>query len=145
MAILSIPSSPTLLSPKLTSFSFLPPPATCFYTLRSALRRRPPPFAVVLCSSNAARGVVELLAAENSSLSSSHSRTFLDARSGDGTLLSTANILSVHICVNILNLCKFDWISFKFVFVAFVLLVVMLKRYIYFLIVAILYAILKYV
>ncbi|KAL8112729.1 hypothetical protein AgCh_020149 [Apium graveolens] len=82
MAILSTSSSPTLLSPKLTSFSFLPPPATCFYSLRSALRRRPPSFAVVLCSSNAARGVVELIVDNKSSLSSSHSRTFLDARSG---------------------------------------------------------------
>lgn len=83
MAILSTSSSPTLLSPKLTSFSFLPPPATCFYSLRSALRRRPPSFAVVLSSSNAARSFVELVADKHSSLSSSHSRTFLDARSGD--------------------------------------------------------------
>ncbi|WOG90055.1 hypothetical protein DCAR_0209296 [Daucus carota subsp. sativus] len=79
MAILS---TSTLLSPKLSTLSYLPPPATCFYSLRSALRRPPPSFAVVLCASNATRGVAELVADKQSSLSS-HPRTFLDARSGE--------------------------------------------------------------
>ncbi|XP_017238530.1 glycerol-3-phosphate acyltransferase, chloroplastic isoform X1 [Daucus carota subsp. sativus] len=79
--------SPTLLSLKLTRFSYLPPAPTRCYSLRSSFRRHSS-LAVVLCSSQVPRGVVESGADTQASPSTSlsMSRTFLDARSGEELL-----------------------------------------------------------
>ncbi|KAL8107649.1 glycerol-3-phosphate acyltransferase, chloroplastic-like [Apium graveolens] len=86
MQILSTSPSPTLLSRKLTRFSYLPPLPTHLHSLRSHFRRRPS-LAVAFCSSQVARGVVELVAdTQLSPTSLSPSRTFLDARTGEELL-----------------------------------------------------------